>query len=382
MNKKLLTALVAVALGFIVGIVFAMILGIKFENGSLTTYTPDKILGPMIRSFTGIDISGRAPFSTRFFGEFIVASVPLVLTGLSVAFAFKTGLFNIGSEGQLLMGSIAACLGGIYLNLPPIIHPIVCIILAAAAGFLWGFIPGILKAKFNVHEVVTCIMLNYVAMYFANFVYRAIPGFADERTPHIKPSASMQSEFLSNLTNGSRLNWTILIVLVACLVFWFVIEKTTFGYRLKAIGHNKEAARYAGMKVNQGIVLSMGISGAFAALAGAALVLGLFGYGRVLNTFENYGYNGIAVALVGLNSAVGNVFAGGLFGMLQVSQPIMQSVGIPKDIAVIISALIIFFCAIPAAYEKYIEKYLKKRKEKKLAKKQAQVEGKSTGGDA
>ncbi|WP_423364146.1 ABC transporter permease [Mycoplasma sp. P36-A1] len=378
MNKKLLTAIIAVLLGFIVGMVFSMILGIKFQNGTITTYTPDTILVPMIRSFTGFDISGHNAFSARYIGEFIVAAVPLILTGLSVAFAFKTGLFNIGAEGQVLVGSIAATLAGIYLDLPPIIHPIVCFLAAIIAGFIFGFIPGLLKAKFNVHEVVTCIMLNYVGMYLANMIFKALPGYANDKTPAIRDSAKISSDFLSQITQGSRLNWSILVVLVACLVFWFIIEKTTFGYRLKAIGHNKDAAKYAGMKVDSGIMMSMGISGAFAALAGACLVLGLFGYGRVLNSFENYGYNGIAVSLVGLNSAIGTVFSGGLFAMLQVSQPLMQSAGIPKDIAVIISALIIFFCAIPALYEKYIDRYEEKHKEKKLKKEKA----KKAGGDA
>jgi len=363
MNRKLLTALIAVFLGFIVGLIIAFIFG--FSSPGSGTYTPDQVIVPMFRSFTGIDLSGNMPFTPRLIGEFIVASIPLILTGLSVAFAFKTGLFNIGAEGQLMVGGIAAALGGIYLDLPPVIHPIVVLILAAAAGFVWGFIPGLLKAKFNVHEVVTCIMLNYIAMFLNNMIFRALPGFANERTPSIRATASLASDFLARITGGSRLNWSFLIVIVACLFFWFVIEKTTFGYNLKAIGFNKEAARYSGMKVNKGIMLSMGISGAFAALGGATLVLGLFGAGRILNFFENYGFNGIAVSLVGLNSAVGVILSGMLFGMLQVSQPLIQGNGVPREIASIISALIIFFIAIPTLYDKYLDKWLSKRKAKK-----------------
>ncbi|MEG0366333.1 MAG: ABC transporter permease [Coprobacillus sp.] len=377
MNKNLITGIVAVVLGFVVGIVLAMILGITFENG-FDTYWPHEILAPMLKSFTGFDITGQEPFRVHYIGEFIVSSVPLILTGLSVAFAFKTGLFNIGAEGQLMIGALVATLCGIYLDLPPVIHPIVCVVLAAFAGFLYGFIPGFLKAKFNVHEVVTCIMLNYTAMYFANMIYRGIPGFHDEKTPMVKESASLSSKFLSGLTDGSRLNWSILLVVISAIAFWFIINKTTFGYRLKAIGNNKEAARYAGMNVNQGIMFSMGISGVFAALAGATLVLGVFGHGRTLSAFENYGYNGIAVALVGANTAIGVIFSGGLFGILAVAQPIMQSGGIPKDIAVIISALIILFCAIPALYNVYIDKWLDKRAEKK--KRKQGLEKKDSGG--
>lgn len=378
LSRKALSAIVAVILGFLVGIVIAMILGIKTDNG-FTTYMPQDILAPMLKSFTGFDITGREAFNLRYVGEFIVASMPLILTGLSVAFAFKTGLFNIGAEGQLMMGGVAATLCGLYLELPPIIHAIVCLIAAALAGFLFGVIPGYLKAKFNVHEVVTCIMMNYAGLYIANLIYSSLPGFGSNKTPNIHESASLKSEFLSSITNNSRLNWSILVVIVCLVVFWFIINKTTFGYQLKAIGNNKNAALYSGMKVNRGIVMSMGISGAFAGLAGAVLVLGLFGYGRYITGFEEYGYTGIAVALVGANSAVGILFAGALFGVLSVAQPLMQALGIPKDIAVIISALIILFCAIPLLYEKYIDRFLKWRENRKKKKKHTEEK---SGGEA
>lgn len=370
MNRKVITALVAVLLGFGVGIIFASILGIKFVNGGIQTYWPHEILALMFKAVTGFNFLGNGGFNLRNVGEFLVASMPLILTGLSVAFAFKTGLFNIGAEGQVLVGSVAATMGGLFLDLPPIIHPIVCLLLAGVAGFLFGAIPGYLKAKFNVHEVVTCIMMNYIAYYGANMIYKSVDGFTNEHTPIIKDSAFLharEGDILRTLTNGSRFDWAFIVVIIAVFAFWFIIKKTTFGYRLRTIGSNKEAARYSGMRVNQGIVLSMGISGIFAGLAGAILVLSIFGYGRVLTGFENYGYNGIAVALVGANSALGTVLSGGLFGMLAVAQPILQQGGVPKDIAVVISALIIFFCAIPLAYAKLVDKIVNKTKKDKTA---------------
>lgn len=370
-NKKVVSAIVAVLLGFGVGIILAMVLGIKTENG-FTTYLPQDILGPMLKALTGFDITGAEGFSLRYFGEFVVAALPLILTGLSVAFAFKTGLFNIGAEGQMMVGGIFAVLAGLYLDLPPIIHPIVCILAAGLGGFLFGTIPGYLKARFNVHEVVTCIMMNYIGLYLANMIYRAQPGFASEKTPPLRETALLKSDFLSAITDGSRLNWSILVVFIAVVLFWFVINRTTFGYQLKAIGNNKDAALYAGMNVNRGIVLSMGISGMFSGLAGAVLVLGLFGYGRTLNDFENYGYNGIAVALVGANNALGIVFAGGLFGLLSVAQQILQASGIPRDIAVVISALIILFCAIPLLYDRYVDRFLAWRERRRKPKENKQ----------
>lgn len=368
MNKKLISGVVAVLLGFVVGMIIAFIMGMKFEDG-FQTYMPIDILAPMIKSFTGFDIFNPGEtYSFAYIGEMLVSAMPLILCGLSVGFAFKTGLFNIGSEGQLLMGSLAATLCGLYLDLPPILHAIVCLIAGGIAGFAFGIIPGFLKARFNVHEVVTCIMLNYAAMYFVNMIYRMIPGYYQEQTPPVKSSALMKSDFLSNLTDGSRLNWGIIVVVIAVIVYYFIINKTSYGYQLKAIGSNKEAARYSGMNVDRGIVMSMGISGIFAGLAGAIIVLGVFGYGRVLTSFENYGYDGIAVSLVGANGAIGILFSGILFAVLSTSQPLMEAVGIPKDIAVIISALIILFCAIPVLYDRYIDKYLKKREERKASK--------------
>jgi simple sugar transport system permease protein len=151
------------------------------------------------------------------------------------------------------------------------------------------------------------------------------------------------------------------VVALAVVVFWFVIEKTTFGYRLRAVGFNKEAARYAGMKVERNIILSMMISGAFAALGGAVITLGTFNFGRVLPSFEGYGMDGIAVALVGGNAAVGVFLSGLLFGMLKAAQPLMQSQGIPKDISSIIQASIVLFVAMRLGIEALLDLTVRKR---------------------
>ena len=175
------------------------------------------------------------------------------------------------------------------------------------------------------------------------------------KTAEYPVTASLKSEFLAGLTNGSRLNWGILPVLLGALVFWFVIEKTTFGYRLRAVGFNKDAARYSGMKVERNIVLSMMIAGAFAGLAGAVISLGTFNFGRVLSAFEGYGMDGIAVALVGGNAALGVVLSGLLFGMLKAAQPLMQSQGIPREIASIIQSSIVLFVAMKLGIEALLD---------------------------
>ena len=272
--------------------------------------------------------------------------MPIILTGLSVGFAFRVGLFNIGAEGQVLAGSMAAIAVGLWVKAPPGVHVVLVLLAAMAAGGLWGAIPGWLKARFNVHEVVMTIMMNYVAFNLNNLLIVEVFKSADRvKTANFPASALLRDPTLAALTNGSRFNWGFVPVILAVVAFWFVIEKTTFGYSLRAVGFNKDAAKYAGMKVNRNIVMSMIIAGAFAGLAGAVLTVGTFNYGRALPAMEGYGMDGIAVALVGGNAAIGIFLSGLLFGMLKAAQPLMQSQGIPKDIASIIQAAIVLFVA-------------------------------------
>ncbi|WP_304221299.1 ABC transporter permease [Gracilinema caldarium] len=338
---QLIVPLIAVLLGFVLGSIIIVITG-KSPGGMFLA------LG---RTLTGIDFTGRTDINLRYVGEFILQALPITLTGLAVAFAFRTGLFNIGAEGQLMVGSLAAVAVALLVKAPPFVHPILGILAAMAAGALWASIPGILKARFNVHEVVVSIMMNYTALHFVNWSLLQFGSVDRVKTPEFPPSATLKSEFLAQLTNGSRLNWGIIPVILAVIVFWFVVEKTTFGYRLRAVGFNKDAARYAGMKVEQNIVLSMMISGAFAGLAGAVITLGTFNFGRVLPSFEGYGMDGIAVALVGGNHALGVFLSGLLFGLLKAAQPLMQSQGIPREIASIIQASIVLFVAMKLGIE-------------------------------
>ncbi len=345
-KSKLTVPLVAVLLGFLLGAVVIVFTG----------KSPLAMVLALARTLTGLDLTGRTGFNPRYVGEFLVQSLPIILTGLSVGFAFRTGLFNIGAEGQLMIGSLAAVIAALKLDAPPVVHVVLCLFAAMAAGALWAAVPGFLKARFNVHEVVVSIMMNYTALHFMNLTLLEFVGTSDRvKTAEYPVTASLKSEFLAGLTNGSRLNWGILPVLLGALVFWFVIEKTTFGYRLRAVGFNKDAARYSGMKVERNIVLSMMIAGAFAGLAGAVISLGTFNFGRVLSAFEGYGMDGIAVALVGGNAALGVVLSGLLFGMLKAAQPLMQSQGIPREIASIIQSSIVLFVAMKLGIEALLD---------------------------
>lgn len=338
-NHKFLIPIIAVLLGFLLGTIVMIITG---ED-------PMALYKSILRAVAGVNVdkigTGKTVFSARLVGEYFVYVMPIVLTGLSVAFAFRTGLFNIGAEGQLLMGAFAATFIGINLDLPKLLLLPIVIVAGAVFGGLWGFIPGYLKAKFNVHEVVVSIMLNYAALHITNYWMKQIPGSDSTKTIKLNPGALLESAFLKELTSNSRLHYGFVIVLIAIFVFWYVINKTTFGYELKAVGYNPFAAEYAGMKVKRNAALSMAISGAFSGLAGVIIVAGTFGYGRVLAGFENYGFDGIAVALIGGNTAIGSLLSGLLLGALKAAQPIMQGQGVPNAIAIIITSSIIVFVA-------------------------------------
>jgi simple sugar transport system permease protein len=358
-HSKAVVPIVAVLMGFLLGIVIMIVTG----------RNPLDIFASLIRGTIGIDLSfigtGKKVFNPRYIGEFFVYSMPIILTGLSVAFAFRTGLFNIGAEGQLMAGSFGAIMVGVLVNVPEsflydvpsIFHLPLAIFTGALFGGLWGFIPGFLKAKFNVHEVVVTIMMNYVALYTTNFLYKQLPGSDNIRTVDVAESASLHSEFLQDLTNNSRLHWGFFVVIIAILIFWLIIDKTTFGFELKSAGFNKHASKYAGMKVERNIILSMVIAGTFAGLAGVMLSIGTFDYGRVLPGAEGYGFDGIAVALVGGTTALGSLFAGLLFGGLKNSQPLMQARGIPRDITNIIMASIVVFVAMQAGIKTFLKRF-------------------------
>lgn len=364
MNKKfekILIPLIAIFLGILVGMIILYASG-KDVSALFTGF---------IKGLTGYDVT--KPGSTikmRYPGEFLVSTMPIILTGLSIGFAYRTGMFNIGCEGQVIVGSLVSCMLAILVPMPNFVAVVVCILAGGLAGACWAFIPGILKSKFNISEVVTGIMLNYTALYGANYFLRALPGSSAQRTANIPENTMLGSDLLRQLTSNSRFHWGFIIVILAVVAYWFIIEKTSFGYSLRATGFNKEGARYAGIKVNRSIILSIMIAGFLAGLAGAIVVQGTFGYGRVMVAMDGYGFEGIAVALVGGCTAIGITLAGMLFGLLKVAQPLLQTVGVPKEIGEIISSSIVLFVALQYGIQLVLDKVIQlkpKRKEPKLS---------------
>jgi general nucleoside transport system permease protein len=320
--------LLSVALGLLVGGIIMLVSG----------YNPIVAYAAL---FNGI-------FSNTYvLGETVRQMTPLILSGLAVAFAFRTGLFNIGVEGQLLVGWLASVYIGLqFEGLSPVVHIPLAIIAAALAGAVWAFVPGFLKAKYQVHEVITTIMMNYVALHVVNAIIRTYLLAPGERTDQINASASLQSPFLESITDFSRLHYGFVVAIIGAIIMWFLLWKTTTGYELRSVGFNKYASEYAGINVQRNIVLSMVISGAFAGAAGAMEGIGTYGYMTVMADFTGVGFDGIAVALLGANGALGVVLASALFGGLKIGALNMQSVAqVPTQLVEIVIAMIIFFVA-------------------------------------
>jgi simple sugar transport system permease protein len=246
----------------------------------------------------------------------------------------------------------------------PGLHVALAITAAIAAGALWGGIVGYLKARFSVSEVVATIMMNYIALFLSRFLTMQIPGSNTFRTPDFPVTARLSSDFLAAITNHSRLNYGVLLTIGAIFFYWIIMGKTRLGYSLRATGLNKEAARYGGIGVNTNITIAMAIAGAFAGLAGAVVTLGSFSHGRVLAMQDGFGFDGIAVALVGNSQAWGIALAGLLFGMLRSAQPLMQARQIPREITVIIMGLIVVFISLRAGVKLIIEWQMKEKARK------------------
>ncbi len=345
-------SLISVVLGLLVGAVFILMVG------------ANPIVG-YINLFKG------GLMSIRRIGNSLATATTLIFTGLSVAYAFRTGLFNIGAAGQMLAGGLAATTVALLVPLPRAILLPTMILAAALAGALWGFIPGFIKAKFNVHEVVSTIMMNWIAYWV---VYYFVPAYLkgptlETESKKIALEASLRADWLTSLFNGSYINYGLFLAIGAVFLIWFILEKTTLGFELKAVGHNRDAAEYAGVKVERNIVLSMGIAGALAGLGGLTFYTG-FATSMQIGVLPNQGFDGIAVALLGATNPFGVLAAALFFGILHTGKGLMNTItGIPPQISDTIIATIIYFTAISLLIERYwtkIARRIKGSKEENL----------------
>jgi general nucleoside transport system permease protein len=326
--------IISILLSFVVGAVVILISELLLPNHTFSWTLPITAYAALLEGSIG---SFGAIVNT------LVASVPLILAGLSVALGFKAGLFNIGAQGQFLIGALGAVYVGTLVADQP---PIIAIPLATAAGMLagaaWGFIPGVLKALSGAHEVVTTIMLNYVAI---STLAWAISG--PLKVPH---SPSPITQDVGNaafpIIIGKDGNLGILIAFAAVFVVWWILNRTTLGFEIRTVGANPDAARYAGMSPRQLIVLTMSACGLLAGLAGACIVLGVT-HSMTSAFGTTVGFDAIAVALLARSNPIGIIFSGLLFGAMRAGAGLMQiDAQIPPELIDVLQATILLFLVI------------------------------------
>ena len=357
--------------------IFAIIAGLIFGFILMLIFVPEDAIGGLKIIITGAFQTGNESF-----GNFLYFASPLIITGLSVGFAFKTGLFNIGATGQFTVGAFAAVFVGVrwgsfevpdYLmwlfgqdivTISAPLHWILAVFMAILAGMIWGLIPGLLKAFFNVHEVVATIMLNYIGMYLVilgvkNYVYNE----SKSESASILSSAVIPKMGLDKIFPDSSINGGFFLAVIAVIIIYIVLEKTTFGYQLKAVGYNKDAAKYAGINEKASIIYSMSIAGALSGLAGAIVFLSKSG-AHLSTTYVllGEGFEGIAVALLGLSHPLGVLASGLFFGYIKNSGFYLQQLNFTKEVIGIIVASIIYFSALSLMFKKLLGKIFAKKK--------------------
>jgi general nucleoside transport system permease protein len=279
--------------------------------------------------------------------ESLVFAVPLIAAGLAVGLAFRAGLFNIGAEGQIILGAVFASYVGFAWGLPPVVHVAVALAAGVLGGAIWGGIPGFLKARTGAHEVITTIMLNNIARFLLAYLLSTAAFQRPGRNDPISPQVADNAELPLLLGGWSRLHAGLLVVLAAAAGVWWLLNRSTIGFKFRAVGANPWASRTAGIRTGTTTFLVMAFAGGLAGLAGAFQILGTE---KALTggISAGIGFDAITVALLGRGNPVGIVLAGGLFGALRAGGVTMQArTGTPIDIVLVVQSLIVLFIAAP-----------------------------------
>ena len=285
----------------------------------------------------------------------LIYAAPLIFTGLSVAFSFKTGVFNIGAEGQFVVGSLTACVLGILIKAPAIIHVPLCFIGAALAGGIWGAIVGVLKIKKGVNEVLSYIMFNWIAFYLSNFVVNLSIIHKDgggEATKDIAATARILApKSIIAATGASAANYGFILAIIFAVIVWFIINRTTLGFKLRAVGFSNTAAQYAGIDTGKSFLTAMAFSGALAGIGGAVQLMGMSGRISQFSGQEGYGFQGITVALIASSNPIACIFAGIFYGAMKYGGGKLSLVNAPAEVVDIIMGIIILFIAISSLFK-------------------------------
>lgn len=333
-SKSILASLISIVIGLALGALIIVIVGLCSSSISIKSMLDGVRLVFLGIFSTGRDASGVLTFgiNPRNLGDMLFRATPIIMTGLSVAVAFKTGLFNIGAPGQYLVGTAATLY--LALTIPsdtvaPLLIWLIALLGGMLAGAIWGAIPGLLKATLNINEVITCIMTNWIAASLVTWIFSACEhlqnhaeygkaNYAYKTTYNLVETPKLG---LDKIFTGSQVNAGILVAIVFAVLIYILMTRTTLGYQLKACGSNRHAAKYAGINDKRNIVLSMAIAGALS--GGAAALYWLSGntefYWSTYQTLPSAGFNGIPVALLASNHPIGVIFAGMFMSMLNVA---------------------------------------------------------------
>lgn len=333
-----LVSLLAVVIAFAIGAVFIVL-------------ADASVVDAYYAMFRGSIVDLNAPNAVRMFKpltDSLFYSIPLIISGLGLALGFRAGLFNIGGKGQIIVGALAAVWVGFSLNLPPVVHTLVALLVAIVAGGLYGGIAGVLKAKTGANEVIVTIMLNSIATLGLGYILTQkawqVPGTNQPVTPKVAESAALARL----LPAPFKLHVGFLVALLALVAFWWLIERSTLGFQIRAVGANAAAARTAGILVERITAITMVLSGAFLGLAGANEALGTIGYVS-RDVAGSIGFDAITVALLGRNKTWGTFGAGLLFGAFKAGGYAMQAKGVPIDMILILQSVIVLLIAVPDA---------------------------------
>lgn len=346
--------------------ILAIICGLLFGLVILLASNPGQAYGGFMMVLQGGFTDG-----IQGIGQMLYLATPIIMTGLSVGFAFKTGLFNIGASGQFTAGAFAAVYVGVkFTFLPPGLHCFAALLAALLAGALWGLVPGFLKAFFNVNEVIASIMMNYIGMYLVNMmIQNTVYDQVKNQTLPVASGANLPKAGLDKLFPGTNINIGILIAIFFVILIYIILNKTTFGYALKACGKNPDASRYAGINEKSNIIMSMAIAGALSGIGGALLYLANSGkYIQVLDVIAPEGFSGISVALLGLSNPVGILFAGLFIAHITVGGYNMQIFDFVPEVIDMIIAAIIYCGALSLLFRNLIYKMQMKNAKKAEAK--------------
>jgi general nucleoside transport system permease protein len=366
-NSSLTIIILAIISGFIAGAILIILtspevykaFGTSFVGGLTTSWqilakTFSSLFQGAIGDPAKINLALRSGDKAKILDAFnpffdsLVVTTPYLFTGVAVALGFRAGMFNIGAEGQVQVGSIAAAWAGYaFTGLSPWIHVPLAFCFGALMGGLWGFIPGWLKVKTGAHEVITTIMMNYIAYYLIYYLIASPlkdPNSTVPKTPLIQPSAHLLHLFPA----PNRFHIGFFIAIAVAIIVWFILFKTTWGYEIRSVGLNPNASKYAGIKITTVAVASMALSGAIAGMAGANEILGVsFRQSQALAS--GYGFDSIALALLAQNHPLGVILTALLFGFLKNGARVMQlNAGVPIYLINILQSFIILFIAAPA----------------------------------